>query len=99
MTMLTLKQGIKLSAIVDKLDIKIANADSSQKELGADLIMQVVKKAHRAEQEIYDFVSEIKKCTPEEAEEIDLISFVKELFSDATTAGFFKSAVKSRVQE
>jgi uncharacterized protein (UPF0335 family) len=97
--MLTLKQGIKLSAIVDKLDIQIMNADSSQKELGADLIMQVVKKAHRAEQEIYAFVSEIKNCTQEEAEKIDLIGFVKELFSDATNAGFFKSAAKSSVQE
>ncbi|MBT2722316.1 hypothetical protein [Bacillus sp. ISL-46] len=97
--MLTLKQGIKLSAIIDKLDIQVTNAKSSQEAVGADLIMQVVKKAYKAEQEIYTFVAEIKKCTIQEAEEIDLISFIKELFSDATTAGFFKSAAKSNVQE
>ena len=41
-------------------------------EVGADLIMQIVSKAHRAEQEIYNLVAEIKGCTVKDAEQVDL---------------------------
>lgn len=99
--MLTLKQGIKLSAIADKLDLKIKIAkveddekvELTQKELGADLLIQIVNKAHRAESEIIAFVAEMKKCSTEEAESIDLIAFVKEIASDSGIKDFFKSAV------
>lgn len=96
--MLTLKQGIKLSAIIDKLNLKISDPRAPQEEVGADLMMQIVSKAHHAEKEIYSFVAEIKKCTIQEAEDIDLAEFIKELFSDTGAVNFFKSAVKSRAQ-
>lgn len=96
--MLTLKQGIKLSAIIDKLDLKI-NLKGDQEEVGADLIMQIVSKAHRAEKEIYSFVAEIKDITPQEAADIDLIQFVRELLNDVGVVNFFKSAVISKAQE
>lgn len=105
--MLTLKQGIKLSAIIDKLDLKIdfkrlkdEKGKISQEEFGGELVMQLVSKVHRAEKEIYAFAAEIKKCTIEEAEELDLVKFFTEdLISDPAAVNFFKSAVKSRVQE
>lgn len=92
--MITLKQGIKLSAIIDKLDLKISNPNAGAEQIGADMIMQIVSKAHKAEQEIYAFVAEYKSITSKEAENIDLIQLTKELVSDAGVVNFFKSAVK-----
>ncbi|MFY0758729.1 hypothetical protein AB1K32_07600 [Metabacillus dongyingensis] len=106
--MITLKQGIKLSAIIDKLDLKIKTKveneqgefeQLSQEEVGADLIMQFVRKAYKAEHEVYKFVAEYKKCSVQEAEDVDIVEFVKGLFSDEATVNFFKSAVTSSVQE
>lgn len=92
--MLTMKQGLKLSAIIDKLDLKITDPKASADKVGADLMMQIVAKAHKAEQEIYAFVAEIKGITPQEAEKVDLIGFTKEIASDTGVINFFKSAVK-----
>mgnify|MGYP001203999687 CR=1 FL=1 len=91
--MLTLKQGLKLSAIIDKLDLKITDPKASQEQIGADLMMQIISKAHKAEKEIYAFVAEIKGITPQEAEKVDLVQFIKEIASDTGVMNFFKSAV------
>jgi len=91
--MLTLKQGLKLSAIIDKLDLKITDPKASQEQIGADLMMQIISKAHKAEKEIYAFVAEAKGITPQEAEKVDLVRFIKEIASDAGVINFFKSAV------
>jgi predicted peroxiredoxin len=92
--MLTFKQGIKLSAIIDKLELKIIDPKATKEQIGADLMMQIISKAHKAEQEIYAFVAEIKGISPEEAEKVDLIGFIKEIAADAGVINFFKSAVK-----
>lgn len=92
--MLTIKQGIKISAIIDKLDMKITDPKAPQEQVGADLIMQIVSKAHRAEQEIYNLVAEVLGCTVKEAEQVDLVEFIKEVMSNAGIVDFFKSAVK-----
>ncbi len=94
-----IKQGIMLSAIIDKLEIKIANAEAGQKEVGADLMMQVVTRAHKAADEIYEFVANVKKCSVEEAQDIDLIPFIKDLAKDSGMRDFLSSAVKSELQE
>jgi predicted peroxiredoxin len=91
--MLTFKQGIKLSAIIDKLELKIIDPKATKEQIGADLMMQIISKAHKAEQEIYAFVAEIKGISPEEAEKVDLIGFIKEIAADAGVINFFKSAV------
>ena len=91
--MLTLKQGIKLSAIIDKLDLKITDPKASADKVGADLMMQIISKAHKAEQEIYAFVAETKGITPQEAENVDLVQSIKEMASDTGVVNFFKSAV------
>ena len=92
--MLSIKQGIRLSAIVDKLDLKVTNPKASQEEVGADLLLQLIRKAHRAEQEIYALVAEIKGIGVKEAEGVDLIEFVQGLASSPGVARFFKSAVR-----
>lgn len=94
--MITVKQAIKLSCIVDKLDISVANPEATKEQVGADLIKQVMKNIHKAESEIYEFVASSNKCTVEEAEEVDIIKFIKNLFADPEISGFFKSAAKSK---
>jgi hypothetical protein len=96
--MLTVKQGIRLSAIVDKLEIKVSDPNAGQAQVGADLMMQVVTKAHKAENEIYAFVADIKKCTTEEAMDVDLIQFIQALLADSGAMSFFKSAASSEDQ-
>ncbi len=91
--MLTIKQGIKLSAIIDKMDIKIDDPKAPQEQIGADLIIQITRRAHKAEKEIYSFIAEIKNISVEEAESVDLIGFIKEAVSDSGLMSFFKSAV------
>src|SRR5690606_3248257 len=99
MSMFTLKQGLKLSAIIDKLDLKITDPKADANKVGADLMMQIISKAHKAEKEIYAFVAETKGITPQEAENVALVQFMKELASDAGVVNFFKSAVKSKDRE
>lgn len=96
--MLTVKQGIQLSAIADKLGLKIENAKSGQEEVGAALMMQIVSKAHLAEEEIYSFIASVKGCTAEQAANMDLVAVLKELATDTGVAGFFASAVKSQLR-
>ena len=92
--MLTLKQGLKLSAIIDKLDLKLRNPEADENKVGADLMIQIISKSHKAEKEIHAFVAEVKEIRHQEAQNIDLVQFIKEIASDAGVVNFFKSAVK-----
>lgn len=96
--MLTIKQGIRLSAIIEKIDIDI-NPELTQEELGASLVKQVVSKAYKAENEILSFVADTKKVSIEEAGETDLIEFFKDLVADTGIKDFFTSALKRQPQE
>lgn len=96
--MITLKQGIKISAIIDKLELKITDPNGNAEKVGSDLMMQAIGKAHKAESEIYDLISDIKKITPQEAENIDLIEFIKGIAKDTGAMAFFKSAAMSKMQ-
>ena len=92
--MLSIKQGILLSAIVDKMDIKIENPEATQAQVGAELVIQMASKAHKAEQEIYSLVVSVKGCTAEEAPNIDLVEFLGELTGNPAIMDFLKSAAK-----
>lgn len=103
--MLTIKQGLKLSVILDKLDLNIdfkkisQNGEVSVEEFGGELMMQIVTKLHKAEKEIIAFVAEYKQISYKEAENINLIEFVQELLDDSSFGVFFKSAVNSKLQD
>lgn len=103
--MLSLKQGIKLSAVIDKLDLNIdfnklldKNGEVPGEAFGGELVMQLISKAYKAEHEIYAFVAEYKGCSVEEAENIDLTELAQGLMGDKNVATFFRSAVKSKLQ-
>jgi len=92
---ITIKQGIKLSAIIDKLEIGITNPEGDAFQIAADLIVQVISKAHKAETEIYSFISDIKNVTSKEAEKVDLAEFINEVKEIPGIKDFFKSAEES----
>lgn len=92
---MTTKQGLKLSAIIDKLEIKIDNPKDDLEKVGADMMVQIVSKAHKAEKEIYEFIAATKGIDVKAAEEVDLVEFIKELVADSGIMAFFKSAVRS----
>lgn len=93
--MITLEQGFKLSAILDKLGLKMTSVKDGAEQVGADLILQIITKAHKASKEVCSFVAEMKGITPKEAAKVDLGEFIEEFKSDESLMGFFKSAVKS----
>lgn len=95
---MNIKQALKLSAIVDKLDIEIKNPKAGQEEVGADLMLQLVKKAHKAEPEIIQFIASIKGCSVEEAGSMDFVETIMGIVKDPRISGFFKSAAKSGIQ-
>ena len=105
--MITLKQGMQLSAIVDKLELKpkFSEMDAkgnrvqvSQEAMGTDLMVQALSKAHRAEKEIYAFVAEVKGCSPKEAQDVNLFEFVREIVENAEMRDFFSATAESQAQ-
>ena len=89
--MLTLKSTLKLSALADKMQLEIKNIkNATPEEIGADIIGQVIRKAHRATNEIVEFVAEYKKISKEEAENIDIMEVVEILKSEKGIVSFFK---------
>ena len=97
--MITFKQGMRVSAIIDKLELKIIDPTANTEQVGSDLIMQIVSKAHKAEQEIYALVADIKKITVQEAEDVDLVDFIKVATKDSGLMDFFKSAAMSKMKD
>lgn len=96
--MLTVNQVIKASAMIDKMGLEIKNPKATQEELGADLILQIASKTHKAGEEVKVFVADVKKCSLEEAGEVDVIELLKEKLNDSGFISFFKNAVKSKLQ-
>lgn len=97
--MITIEQGMKISAIIDKLDLKMPDPNKGQVHFGADLLMQIVAKAHRAKNEIYGLVADIKGCTEKEAKQVNLAEFIRELAETEGLKGFLSSAATSQAQE
>src|SRR5690554_570174 len=97
--MITIELGMKISAIVDKLDLKVPDPNKGQAFFGADLMMQFLAKAHRAKTEIYELVAEVKGCTVKEAKAVNLVEFIKEMGEVSGMRDFLSSAVTSQAQE
>lgn len=92
--MLKGKQAMLLSAIIDKMDIKITDPKATKEEVGADLMMQIIRRAHRAQEEIFELVSEYKGVSIEEAKNVDFIALLSEIFNQAGVKDFFTSIVR-----
>lgn len=92
--MLTIKQAVKLSAVIDKLGLKVTDPKASVEQVGADLLLQVVSRLHLAEKELYAFISEVKGISEEQATNLDAWEFIVELFSDPKVRPFFSRAAR-----
>ena len=84
-----------LSEIADKMDIKIDAAGKSQEEIGADLMLFLVKKSHKAKDEIKQLVATLTEKTAEEVGKMSpkqLVTSIKEILKQDGVLDFFKSA-------
>lgn len=85
------KDIIKLSAVIDKMDIRkeMNSIDGkTNEEIGTQIITLFISKLYKAEDEIYDFISSYKNITKEEAMEIDIVALLKELLKIDGIQGF-----------
>lgn len=83
-----------LSEIVDKMDLTIDPKGKSQEELGAELIVMLARRVHRAKDEIKALVAELTGKSPEEVGAMppgEMIEAVKQIISQDGVLDFFKS--------
>lgn len=88
------KQLIKLSKIVDKLEIKneLTNIKGeSNEEIAEKLLALIITNLHKAEQEIYEFIAVYKGITVEEAENEDIIKLLTDIFDIKGMKDFLSS--------
>lgn len=98
---LTLEQVLNISALVDKLDIKI-DSKAEVEEVGTDVILQVIKKAHTAKDEVIELVSSILNCKKEDALKCDLLGEWQKFKNSERgkeMVVFFKSASQQKAQD
>lgn len=97
---LTGRQLMKISALADKLDIKI-DTKADIEDLGSDVIWQVIKKAHTAEDEVSEVLAIFLDCKPAEALDVELME-KWEAFAASDKGkkalSFFQSAAASKAQ-
>lgn len=90
---------LKISALVDKLDIDIESLDidtsgktndEALREAGLRLVYLAFRKLHKAETELYALIAAYRGVTTAEAKKLDAIEIVKEIFQQEGIADFFK---------
>lgn len=69
---LTGRQLMKISALADKLDIKI-DTKADIEDMGSDIIWQALRRAHTAEDEVSEVFAMFLGCKPKDALDIDLM--------------------------
>jgi aspartate carbamoyltransferase regulatory subunit len=82
-----------LSEIADKMDIKLDVKGKTQEEVGAELILFLVKKAHKAKDEIKTLVATLTGKPLEEVSDMspnEMINNVKEILKQDGVLDFFK---------
>ena len=86
---------MNLSAIIDKMEIgqdlknmvvETGNEEKDKEEIGKQLIVLLITKLHKAKEEVYNFISEYKGISVEEAKKVNAIEVIKEVLAvDGTT--------------
>lgn len=93
---LTTETIMNLSAIIDKMEIgqdlknmyvDTGNEERDNEEIGKQLIVLLITKLHKAKNEVYEFISEYKGISIEEAKKANAVEIIKEVLSiDGTTS-------------
>lgn len=87
-----------LSRIWDKLDIALDVKGKTQDEVGADLIMQILRRLHLARDEIIDLLASLTGQTPEAISTQPLaetVNMLRDVLSQDGVADFFGSLARS----
>lgn len=89
----------KLSLIINKMGVSQLilelNEESDDPEKDKKIIVKkllslIINNLYKAEDEIIDLVAETMKITKEEAADVDIIPFVKQIFNDQRIFDFLK---------
>jgi len=98
---LTSKTLAKLSLIINKMgisslileiNVESENETADKQEVVKKLIALIIDNLYKAEDDITTLVADLKGITKEEAENVDLIPIIKDLFSDEKIKSFLKRA-------
>ena len=102
---LKLKDIYKLSAIIDKMQVKAdlnklmddaKKQPDAQAYIGGQMIMILVSRLHMAQKEVSSFLADLTGQTVEQLEDLsikEVTELFKELFGKNDMSGFFNSAV------
>ena len=90
MSLIINKMGI--SSLIMQLNIDSGDDKKDREELAKQLIALIIDNLYKAEDEIIELISKLKGISKEEAEEVDIIPFIKELLSNEKLTNFLKLA-------
>lgn len=92
---LVTKDLFAMSRIFSKMELKIDAEGKSQTQYGADLVMSVLGNLHKAEDEVLEFIGDLKGLSAKEMAKLplpDLALSIKELITKPGIMDFFKAA-------
>lgn len=84
---------IKLSLIMDKMGIasEISKIEGeTNEEIAKKILGILISKIYRAEDEIYELISEFKNISLDDAKEVDIIPIIQELIVNTDVKSFLK---------
>ena len=82
------KMGI--SKLIFDINVETGNETKDREEVVKQLIALIIDNLYKAEEEIIDLISSLKGITKEEAENYNVIDFVKELLKVEAIKDFLK---------
>lgn len=82
------KMGI--SSLIMQLDVETGDEKQDRKELVKQLVALVIDNFYKAEEEMIELIAMLKDITKQEAEEVDIVSFIKELVNNDKIKDFLK---------
>lgn len=84
------KMGI--SSLIMKINVNTGNDSIDKQEVAKELVALIIDNLYKVEDEIVDFVSELKGISKEEAENVDIIPIIQELIQNDKFKNFLKFA-------
>lgn len=88
MSLIINKMGI--STLIMQLNVETGDEKKDREELVKQLVSLVVDNFYKAEDETIELIAMLKDIKKEEAEEVDIIEFIKELISIDKIKDFLK---------
>ena len=82
------KMGI--SSLIMQMNVETGDEKQDREELVKQLVSLVVDNFYKAEEEMIELIAMLKGITKKEAEEVDIIAFIKELISIDKIKDFLK---------